>query len=137
MHEIARHTTHCSEMLSIAIAVLQHMIDEQEQHHPPGQIVDFASHEHKRIARAFDESKSLLQSFRLRSLALESRIRNEINLAFHVNSLQDSRIATQLARSAKFDNQTMKTISILGLILLPGTFISVKRPTLTRAMRAH
>lgn len=45
--------------------------------------------------------------------------------AFHVSSQRDSKIASQIAATSLVDSATMKSISILGMIFLPGTLISV------------
>jgi hypothetical protein len=69
--------------------------------------------------------KSLLTSYHLRSQALEARLKNEIGLAFHIAAQHESVLAQQIAQSAKEDSRAMKTISVLGLVFLPGTFVSV------------
>jgi len=37
--------------------------------------------------------------------------------------------------SAKFDSQTAKTISVLGLLFLPGTFVSVSEPYMSLKLK--
>jgi hypothetical protein len=44
---------------------------------------------------------------------------------FHVNAQYDSVVQGRIATSAQADSAAMRTISFLGLIFLPGTFISV------------
>lgn len=46
--------------------------------------------------------------------------------SFHISTQHDSLVAADLARAAQLDSYTMKTISVLGLLFLPGTFISVR-----------
>jgi Mg2+ and Co2+ transporter CorA len=45
--------------------------------------------------------------------------------ASNLNAQNDSKIATQIAELSRTDGRVMKTISILGLVFLPGTFVSV------------
>lgn len=45
--------------------------------------------------------------------------------AFHIDSQHKSIISSRIAEAAQRDGMTMKTISILGIIFLPGTLISV------------
>lgn len=50
-----------------------------------------------------------------------------IRQAFHVGNERDSLIAAQMARSMQQDSLAMKAISILGLVYLPGAFVSVSQ----------
>jgi hypothetical protein len=53
-----------------------------------------------------------LHSLMMRSQSLSERMRNEINLAFNTVSQNDSAM--------------MKTVAIVSMVYLPGTFISVR-----------
>ncbi|TKA44296.1 hypothetical protein B0A54_05039 [Friedmanniomyces endolithicus] len=61
---------------------------------------------------------------------LKHVIRNQsqsssVNLtAFHIGGERDSAIAAQMAQSMKQDSAAMNAISVLGLVFLPGTFVS-------------
>jgi hypothetical protein len=46
--------------------------------------------------------------------------------AFHANAQYDTLIASQIALASQRDGQTTKGISILGMLFLPGTYISVR-----------
>jgi hypothetical protein len=46
--------------------------------------------------------------------------------AFHANSQHDTSIASKIALTSQRDGQTTKGISILGMLFLPGTYISVR-----------
>lgn len=76
------------------------------------------------VERDFNFHKTTLKCLQLRSQALEERLRNEINLAFHIGSQYESIISARIAEAAQRDGMTMKTISVLGLVFLPGTLIS-------------
>jgi hypothetical protein len=45
---------------------------------------------------------------------------------FHANAQHDTSIASQIALTSQRDGQTIKGISILGMLFLPGTYISVR-----------
>lgn len=46
--------------------------------------------------------------------------------AFHANAQHGTSIASQIALTSQRDGQTTKGISILGMLFLPGTYISVR-----------
>lgn len=71
MHELARHTMHCSEMLLTAISVVESML--QDAAFPTGD-VDISFY------------LSILRALSNRSRALESRLQNEISLVSDVVS---------------------------------------------------
>jgi hypothetical protein len=45
--------------------------------------------------------------------------------ALHLTARHDSSVTNHIAELAHRDGETMKGISILGLVFLPGTFVSV------------
>ncbi|KAF2719093.1 hypothetical protein K431DRAFT_287120 [Polychaeton citri CBS 116435] len=117
MHEIARHAIHCSEMLGVALTVSENLINEVNSYR-------VQSSEVRSIVGDLRFSRALLVSLHFLSKALEGRLQNEINLVFHLNARYDSFIAGHVAVAARKDGQTMKAISILGMVFLPGTFVS-------------
>lgn len=120
MHELARHVMHSSEVSETALNVIDSMLEEEQRYQsnqsPPHITFDPASE----IRR----QRSLLKGMHLRSRALEERLRNEINLAFHISTQADSLIQAKIAAASQRDSNATRTISILGLVFLPGTFIS-------------
>ena len=50
--------------------------------------------------------------------------------AFNTVAQHDSRIAVQIGKATQVDSAAMKTISVLGLVFLPGTFICVRSSSL-------
>ena len=46
-------------------------------------------------------------------------------------SKEDSTVMRAIAMESKRDSSAMKTISILGMIFLPGTFVAVSLPNLS------
>ncbi|KAI6816731.1 hypothetical protein KC332_g10657 [Hortaea werneckii] len=82
------------------------------------------SPEREEIRQVITCQRMLLQCEHGRSQALENRLRNQIDLAFHIRTQHDSMVASQIAELARADSVSMKGISILGLVFLPGTFVS-------------
>ncbi|GAB7336821.1 hypothetical protein MBLNU13_g11327t1 [Cladosporium sp. NU13] len=119
MHEIARHLIHSTEMLTTALSVVECMINECEvvSNGSDGQALSACRTELHFVS-------SLMKALLHRSGALEKRMENEIALAFHTNAQHDTSIASQIALTSQRDGQTTKGISILGMLFLPGTYIS-------------
>ncbi|GIK00126.1 hypothetical protein Aspvir_004144 [Aspergillus viridinutans] len=111
LHDIARHIFHANETLEVAIHTLQSLIDEQARFRaehaalitkPRGGWIHTAQRAHY-VAKQ-------LHSLLTRSKSLSERLRNEINLAFNLVSQKDGAM--------------MKTVAIVSMVYLPGTFIS-------------
>ncbi|GAB7332285.1 hypothetical protein MBLNU13_g04121t2 [Cladosporium sp. NU13] len=119
MHELARHTLHSSEMLLTAIVVVERMLEEFGS--SSSGTFDATVMEAR---REFNFHLTMLRGLLNRSRALEARLQNEINLAFHVNARHDSAVASTIADAAQRDGRVMKAISTLGMVFLPGTFVS-------------
>jgi hypothetical protein len=49
----------------------------------------------------------------------------EISADISQATMQDSKVMKELATESKKDSSAMKTISLLGMVFLPGTFIAV------------
>jgi hypothetical protein len=142
MHEIARHLIHNTEMLTTALSVVEGMMKECD-------LTCSGSSDQASSAclRELHFVSSLMKALLHRSSALEKRMENEIALvsisrhafsiarydgqlsetqAFHTNAQHDTFIASQIALTSQRDGQTTKGISILGMVFLPGTYISVR-----------
>ncbi|KAK5135373.1 hypothetical protein LTR08_005315 [Meristemomyces frigidus] len=125
LHELARHAIHTTEMLAMSIEVVSSFALENEALRGENLVVSAGAEAgRKRTGQALRHYGTLLKSLHLRSQALEARLRNEISLALHVRAQRDSLVAARIAEAARVDSTTMKTISILGLVFLPGTFVS-------------
>ncbi|KAK8905624.1 hypothetical protein QC760_005546 [Botrytis cinerea] len=124
MHELARHAIHTSEMLEMTLETLTAIIREHElffDNSPalPKSIRTIS----KQTMRDLRFQNTIFKSLHLRSKALEDRLRNEINLAFNIVAEYDSRISVRLSKAMQVDSFSMRTIAVLGLLFLPGTFI--------------
>ncbi|KAK3111934.1 hypothetical protein LTR53_012310 [Teratosphaeriaceae sp. CCFEE 6253] len=123
MHETACHVIHCSEMLAAAQSVMNSISDDIRDHatRSPG------SPDHAAISRDLDFSRSLLTSLLHRSHALEKRLQNEIKLAFHLDAQHNGQVTARIAKLAQRDGEVMKGSRVLGMVFLPGTFVSVRK----------
>jgi 3D (Asp-Asp-Asp) domain-containing protein len=52
--------------------------------------------------------------------------------AYHLGAERDSAITAHIAKSMQQDSTSVKTISVLGLVFLLGTFVSVSRTPMRR-----
>ncbi|EEH46609.2 uncharacterized protein PADG_02707 [Paracoccidioides brasiliensis Pb18] len=122
LHEIARHAIHSNETLDVAVDTMDSIIHEHglfilhqrstghmSQESTPGSqpipkvVADI-------IERQLYYHLKELRAIKARSESLKDRLQNEINLGFNIVS--------------QTDTATMKIISAVGLVFLPGTFIS-------------
>ncbi|EGE83186.2 hypothetical protein, variant 1 [Blastomyces gilchristii SLH14081] len=113
LHDIARHVIHSVEILDVAIETVDSILHEHDL---------FISNEGSTVAfpipdlKANDVTRRLyyhsreLRAIKARSASLYDRLKNEISLSFNLVS--------------QTDTAAMKIISAVGLIFLPGTFIS-------------
>jgi Mg2+ and Co2+ transporter CorA len=125
LHDLARHIIHSSETLSIAIETMSSMIDQYEAYLAERPSLSKAAiTKSQQTRKSIQFQTSLLRCLKARSIALEDRLRNEINLAFNVVSQYDSAVTVRIGRAAQNDSAAMKTIAVLTLVFLPGTFIS-------------
>ncbi|KAG2012665.1 hypothetical protein GB937_007014 [Aspergillus fischeri] len=111
LHDIARHIFHANETLAVATHTMQSLIDEQARfraEHPVLINKNRGSWIHT-AQRAHFVAKQL-HSLLTRSQSLSERLRNEINLAFNLVSQKDGAM--------------MKTVAVVSMLYLPGTFIS-------------
>lgn len=76
MHEIARHATHSTEMLGTSLTVLDAIVAELQQY---SQLTN-SGEDSRAVERDLRFHRSTMRCLQLRSLALEDRLRNEINL---------------------------------------------------------
>jgi hypothetical protein len=142
MHEAARHVIHCSEMLDTAISVIGDL--EKEIASSSLAQNDSASFA---ITKDLSFCSSLLKGYLNRSQALKERLDNEIKLVcavfrstshgyrfetdfdntkvLHLNARRDGLVTTRIATLTFRDGEIMKGISVLGMVFLPGTFVSV------------
>ncbi|QSS55658.1 hypothetical protein I7I53_03601 [Histoplasma capsulatum var. duboisii H88] len=113
LHDIARHVIHSNETLDVAIETIDSILHEHEL--LISREGSTGSHQIQKIS-AEDVTRRLyyhsreIRAIKARSASLYDRLQNEINLGFNLVS--------------QTDTAAMKIISAVGLVFLPGTFIS-------------
>ncbi|RYP21592.1 hypothetical protein DL767_009232 [Monosporascus sp. MG133] len=116
LHEIARHATHVSETLAVALGSVKGL---QKQH------LDFmASHDQnnspwRRNHSPFQFPLRVLDALFLRSESNKARLQNETQLL-------DSKIQVRIGEEAKKETTAMKAIAVITMTFLPATFVSVR-----------
>ncbi|KAI9737601.1 MAG: hypothetical protein M1818_005605 [Claussenomyces sp. TS43310] len=144
-HELSRHVLHSSETLTVASETLKSMVEEHESFIQSrlrqNVAVDRTS---KKIQGTLKYQTSLFRCFKERSIALEKRLQNEIDLAYNLVAQSDSRTSVGIGAAAQRDSAAMKTIAVMTLTFLPGTFIAslfsmsfFDRTTNTQTQQAH
>jgi len=123
LHDVARHVIHSSETLAIA-GLAMHSISNQHASF----VQNYTSATNKpalrKVQQTLEYQQTLFQSLKLRSDALGDRLRNEINLVFNMVAQSNSLSTIAISKAAQSDSRAMRTIAILTLLFLPGTFIS-------------
>ncbi|KAE8378068.1 hypothetical protein BDV26DRAFT_262210 [Aspergillus bertholletiae] len=125
LHDMARHISHNKEILDVAADTLDSIVYEQsaldEQHPRPADRVPWHV---KDVHQQLYLTLKGIRATKLRCISLNERLQNEINLAFNIVSQRNSETSMQMAKSAMVDNTMMKTVAIVSLVYLPGTFVS-------------
>ncbi|KAF2687093.1 hypothetical protein K458DRAFT_415362 [Lentithecium fluviatile CBS 122367] len=118
LHEIARHAIHSNETLDVAIDTVERILKDFKKR---SQTESDGSLDFPNIVSALEKD---LRSIKRRSESLQERLQNEINLAFNLVAQRDSRIMVRMGEQSRQDNNNMKSIAVVGLVYLPGTFVS-------------
>ncbi|KAJ6133893.1 hypothetical protein N7523_000215 [Penicillium sp. IBT 18751x] len=125
LHDIARHVSHSKEILDVALETVDSLINENEmldQRKPSPYTArpwDFED-----IKRQLYFGRKSISATKLRCMSLSERLQNEINLAFNIVAQRNNEVSLQLAKHSLSDNTMMKTVAIVSMIYLPGTFVS-------------
>ncbi|RAL10263.1 uncharacterized protein BO97DRAFT_407127 [Aspergillus homomorphus CBS 101889] len=151
LHDIARHIFHANETLEVAQHTLDSLVREQirsaglyhglhagansQQQHSHTHTHTHNNHNHndsntRTICNAPTNHPSTLQTERslrclakqlhalhTRSRSLTERLHNEINLGFNL-------VSQRFGHDAKSDSAMMRTIAVVSMVYLPGTFVS-------------
>lgn len=123
LHEIARHACHSSETLAVAIDTVEAMHDQYRDFlhclksgsRPPcstqlGQYLGF--------------QKRMIKGLHARSMAIETRLNNELNLAINKVAQEESATTIRISQATQNDGAAMKAVAVTTLVFLPSTFLS-------------
>ncbi|KAL4813868.1 hypothetical protein BDW67DRAFT_101469 [Aspergillus spinulosporus] len=118
LHDILRHLFHYEETIEVAQHTLRMMAAEQdrwrnEDEENIRQNLGIWINTRQRILHEEKRAHSL----KTRSKSLNDRHRNEINLAFNM-------VSQSFGRDARTDSNMMKTVAVVSMVYLPGTFVS-------------
>lgn len=125
LHELARHIIYSVETLHVAIETMDGMIGQHERFFQERPLeTDLPTVVFNRSRQRLDFQSKLFKSLQSRSRALGGRLYSEINLGFNTVAQHDSGVTVRIGKAAQKDSAAMKTIALLTLIFLPGTFIA-------------
>ncbi|KAH7138860.1 hypothetical protein B0J11DRAFT_574805 [Dendryphion nanum] len=116
LNETARHLTHSNETIDVAIDLMEGIRDVLKENSTSVE----ARNADNKIRALQMEVKALGR----RSLSLYERLQNEITLAFNIVTQRESRVMVELGAISRKDSTNMRSIAVVGLLYLPGTFIS-------------
>ncbi|KAF6838480.1 hypothetical protein CMUS01_04608 [Colletotrichum musicola] len=127
LHETARHATHVSETLELAVKAARQILTQHEVVKDGfGSVQSDAAwkrawnHTYTRLL--FFEG--MIGSLQERSISNRARLLNEIALAFNMVAQFDSGVSVAIGRATQRDSEAMKTVAFLTLLFLPATFVS-------------
>ncbi|GKZ59482.1 hypothetical protein AnigIFM49718_005364 [Aspergillus niger] len=115
LHDIARHVFHSNETLEVAEHTMQCLVEEQARSYelyPNVNKGEWLQTKRNLLRRAKN-----FHSLKIRSRSLSERLHNEINLGFNL-------VSQRFGHDAKSDSAMMRTVAIVSMVYLPGTFVS-------------
>lgn len=134
LHDFGRHLIHNKETLEVAVDTIHSIMHHHSQFNDRNKPIDAtetADHDRENPQKVYISiqdnlfiSEKDIQAIKARALTLDERLRNEINLAYHVVTQNSTQVSIDLAKIARRDNATMKALALIGVFYLPGTFIS-------------
>lgn len=120
MHEIARHACHSSETLLVAIETISKM----HKQHNSFQEKRTEHSSSVRLGQLLDFQEQMLRGQHTRSVAVEARLKNELNLALNLVAQQESAAIMRISQAAHRDGEAMRAVAVVTLVFLPSTFVS-------------
>ncbi|KAL2862408.1 uncharacterized protein BJX67DRAFT_297240 [Aspergillus lucknowensis] len=118
LHDIARHLFHYHETIEVAEHTLQALVAEQDHwRREDREFVQRNLDTWIKTHQDFRREEKRAHSLKTRSKSLNDRHLNEINLAFNL-------VSQGFGRDARTDSNMMKTVAVVSMVYLPGTFVS-------------
>ncbi|KAE8349437.1 hypothetical protein BDV28DRAFT_60942 [Aspergillus coremiiformis] len=118
LHDIARHIFHSTEILEVAEHNIKSVTaDHTRWRHDFPEMASRVHGAHLQTGQKLAFAAKEMYSLKIRSKSLTDRLHNEINLAFNL-------VNQGFGRTAQSDSAMMKTIAVVSLVYLPGTFVS-------------
>ncbi|KAL4778538.1 hypothetical protein BJX76DRAFT_362627 [Aspergillus varians] len=118
LHDVARHIFHYQETIEVAERTLEMLALEQVRwrEEDDANIRDNLETWMNTRQRILFQEKGA-HSLKTRSRSLNERHLNEIKLAFNL-------VSQGFGRAARSDSNMMKTVAVVSMVYLPGTFVS-------------
>jgi hypothetical protein len=132
MHNMSRHSIHVSEVLSVTIETIEKMQRHQMAIH--GSLAsDLGKTYQEQVKEYMSFQLQMLKGLKLRSDSNQKRLKNEVNLVIkcllllitNASSLGLGLQSQVFNNITQQDNTVMKSIALLTMTFLPGTFFSV------------
>ena len=120
LHDIARHVCHSSETLLVAIETISNMHTQYSSFLKDRST--YASSD--RLRQLLDFQKQMFKGQHARSVAIEARLKNELNLAINLVAQQESAATVRISQAARSDGAAMRAVAVVTLLFLPSTFVS-------------
>ncbi|KAE8554237.1 hypothetical protein EYB25_002775 [Talaromyces marneffei] len=132
LHDLGRHLIHAKEIFEVATntinSIVHHHRSLYDEFQATGMIAAEEQKSRQKLFRIIQEklyiSDKDMTAKQARATSLNERLHNEINLAYHVVTQKSNQLSINLASIARRDNATMKALALIGVLYLPGTFIS-------------
>ncbi|KAF2223752.1 hypothetical protein BDZ85DRAFT_113822 [Elsinoe ampelina] len=129
--EVPEHFVHCSELAASAGEIVEAMVEEHATFVEDNTNIPALS---KRVARNVSKDlkahRALFKCLGYRAASHQSVLSHNISMAIVKMQQRDSQVqrkdsetATKIAKLAQADSSSTKTISVLGLLFLPSTFV--------------
>ncbi|SPQ25613.1 f403d8b6-5647-4e1b-8912-a4d8e3583c39 [Thermothielavioides terrestris] len=111
IHTSAKNAIFMEEALRAAIRLVDLAVSDHESVLKDGRLIQENTH------RRLRHRRELFHSTRLRILSCQARIKNTVDLAFHINMAHDSAVNLEHSRSVRL-------ISVVGLVFIPFSAVT-------------
>ncbi|RMZ44065.1 hypothetical protein CA14_004228 [Aspergillus flavus] len=122
LNDSARHAVHLNETMEVAEHTMNSLLTEHSRWRDD--FPEYVTGENSAVRGTYFQTRQKLafiakeiHSARTRSRTLTDRLASEIQLA---NTL----VSHEMSRNTRYDSMVMKTLSFVGMMYLPGTFVS-------------
>ncbi|KAE8167581.1 hypothetical protein BDV40DRAFT_170365 [Aspergillus tamarii] len=122
LNDSARHAVHLNETMEVAEHTMNRLLMEHSRWRD--EFPEYVMGQNNVVRGTYFQTRQRLafiakeiHSARTRSRTLTDRLASEIQLA---NTL----VSHEMSRNTRYDSMVMKTLSFVGMIYLPGTFVS-------------
>ncbi len=123
LHDLARHAIHIVETTSVTINTMER-ISAAHKDYMDNKAEEAAKSMRKQIQDRLLYYKQVTFGLQKRAVALNDRLRNEIQLSFNIATHDDAEATIRISSLAQKDSTVMKMIAFVSLLFLPATLVS-------------